>query len=84
MDTNSEEIIIGDKEDGNLSYVIAKVLVKMSPLTSWQSLQITHTLAFLGKLEYRMLIPCVVYVSQSTREKMRQAQKIISQLVIDN
>lgn len=30
MDTNSEETITGDKEDDNLSYIIAKLLVKIS------------------------------------------------------
>lgn len=62
MDTNSEETITGDKEDDKLSYIIAKLLVKISllnlftkdiftkPLSSWQSFHIINKLVSLGNI----------------------------------
>lgn len=37
MDTKREEIMIGNKGDGNPSYIIEEHLVEISPRTSWQS-----------------------------------------------
>lgn len=50
MDTNREEIMIGDKDDVNLSYIIEEHLVKILPLISSQSFHRANKCVSLEKI----------------------------------
>lgn len=50
MDTKREEIMIGNKGDGNLSYIIEEHLVEISPLRSWQSFHRANKYVSLEKI----------------------------------